>query len=271
MTENYISPEKKFKIRRDLIINPISKNRKTFYLIINPLTGESLTLNQKNYCILRHFNGRDIISLQQHLANRHKLYLSRKSLENFSDFLLHHYLLEDCLEIYLKRLLPDEKEVIALRLEAWIKEYCAEHKDNFSWLEEMIINQALQAAEEKDIIKAINYFNDLERLNSQNNISSWLPARLEEEIVRVSHGNRGIKTKNLTFLKPAVVKLGILLTVTILTAKVFFNLFSLPQYSKKTLLIIKATGEELVQNKNLALTAMHRAGDNLQDNKTSPH
>ncbi|MCM8763587.1 MAG: hypothetical protein NC927_00650 [Candidatus Omnitrophica bacterium] len=262
--EVYIPEERRFKIRGDLIINAINEKKKTGYLIINPLTGETLRLNQRNYLILRHFQGRDITSLRQHLSNKHKIYLTRKALENYRNFFLNHYLFEDCLEIYLQKITLSEKEALALKLAEWLKEYRDNQKDGFSWLEEMVLNQAIQASGERDIFKAISYFCDLEKLNSKNKIANWVLNRLEEEVVKVAKDGAVIKQEGLTLLRPTVAGAGVLLIVGILAVRIFFSSFYLSPYSRETLRIIKTTAEELIQNKILALTTVHGVGDNLK-------
>lgn len=245
--------ERKFKIRGDLIITTRPEKGKTLYCVLNPLTGESRSFSQKTYAVLRHFNGRTVKETQGHLSDKHRLNLTRKALEGYRDLFLGLYLFEDCGDLYLQRIERGEKESLCGELKLWAEESAGQSGQDLPLVEELVFNQALQALEEGDALKAVDYFKDLKNLNPQGKISAQFFDKLEEILVKMKKEKCLKKDQGLPALKPAVVGVGVLLVTVILGQRFFFNPPSFSQHREQSLRVIKAVSEELLQGKSLAL------------------
>ena len=104
--------EQAFKTREDLVITPSSEGRRTYYSVLNFISGETLRLDQNAYLVLRHFNGkRTHLEVKRHLEEKHAFTLSLRALESYIDLFLGSYLFDrDCLELYWEKLGESQKE-----------------------------------------------------------------------------------------------------------------------------------------------------------------
>ncbi|MCM8766422.1 MAG: hypothetical protein NC920_06275 [Candidatus Omnitrophica bacterium] len=247
--------ERKFRIRKDLVITPLKGRKRRSYRVLNPLAKVSVCFGSLTYTVFQHFfKERNITEVQRHLKERHALNLSLTALESYLDLFLDLYLFEDCWDLYWERLDKIKKQVLAEE----IKDLAKGREADFTTLpfvEAMILQAVINALKERDILKALEYLSDLLTIDTHNAFAKVLREKIEKKIIEIGRRPKLFvfaeewKEKALELNHALVVVILLCLGISLSPLFFFSGRNNLSRIAPENLKIIQIASERLLKVK----------------------